>query len=221
MVPRGGCRQVQQLKQNKDLILSGSTLAAKILCVATLCVAMQFRQTYVALQHGDGRAEDGNCDDTGFVAIELKNAFPRRPGSSKKEVKDRIVKTAKRIVTAALGGALCLATSMGLSAAASRSPTTMKPLMATSLDVGSKHVVSYFLNADGQCKLTLMIADAARDENSEPSAQILRLRLMVEPGRAALVDTTDGRLVQFACERDAQAMNATLPDQIAAGHDIK
>jgi hypothetical protein len=97
----------------------------------------------------------------------------------------------------------------------------MKPLMATSLDVGSKHVVSYFLNADGQCKLTLMIADAARDENSEPSAQILRLRLMVEPGKAALVDTTDGRLLQFACERDAQAMNATLLDQIAAGHDIK
>ena len=148
------------------------------------------------------------------------NAFPR-PASSKKELKDRMMKTGKRIVTAAFGGALCLATIMGLSAAESRSPTTMKPLMAISLDVGSKHVVSYFLNADGQCKLTLMIADAARDENSEPSAQILRLRLMVEPGRAALVDTTDGRLLQFACEPDAQAMNATRLDQLAAGRDLK
>jgi hypothetical protein len=97
----------------------------------------------------------------------------------------------------------------------------MKPLMAISLDVGSKHVVSYYLNADGRCKLTLMIADTARDENSERSAQILRLRLMVEPGRPALVDTTDGKLLQFACEPAAQAMNATLLDQIAAGHDIK
>jgi hypothetical protein len=131
------------------------------------------------------------------------------------------MKTAKRIVTAAFGGALCLATSTGLSAGESRSPTTMKPLMATSLDVGSKHVVSYFLNADGQCKLTLMIADAARDENSEPSAQILRLRLMVEPGRTALVDTTEGRLLQFGCEPDAQAMNATLLDQVAFARDIK
>jgi hypothetical protein len=182
---------------------------------------MQFQEIYVALQHSGGTRRRRKLRRRGFVAIELKNAFPRRPGSSKKEMKDRIVKTGKRIVTAALGGALCLATSMGLSAAASRSPATMKPLMATSLDVGSKHVVSYFLNADGQCKLTLMIADAARDEDSKPSAQILRLRLMVEPGRAALVDTTDGRLVQFACERDAQAMNATLLDQIAAGHDIK
>jgi hypothetical protein len=143
------------------------------------------------------------------------------PASSTKELKDRIVKTGKRIVIAAFGGALCLATSTGLSAAESWSPATMKPLMATSLDVGSKHVVSYFLNADGRCKLTLMIADAARDESSESSAQILRLRLMVEPGRAALVDTTDGKLLQFACEPGAQAMNATRLDRIAAGGAIK
>ena len=131
------------------------------------------------------------------------------------------MKTAKHIATVAFGGALCFTTAMGLSAAESRSPTTMKPLMATSLDVGSKHIVGYFLDADGQCKLTLMIADAPRDENSEPSTQILRLRLMVEPGRAALVDTTDGRLVQFACDPDARTMNATLLDQFAAGRDIK
>jgi hypothetical protein len=124
------------------------------------------------------------------------------------ELKDRMMKTAKRMVTAVFGGALCLAASMDLSAAESRSPTTMKPLMAASLDVGSKHVVSYFLNAGGQCKLTLMIADAARDENSERSEQILRLRLVVEPGRPALVDTTEGRRLQFACEPNAQAMNA-------------
>lgn len=131
------------------------------------------------------------------------------------------MKTGNRIAAAALGGALCLAASMGLSAAESRSPTIMKPLMATSLDVGSKHVVGYFLNADGQCKLTLMIADAARDDGDASSEQILRLRLMVEPGKAALVDTTAGRLLQFACEPNAQAMNATLLDQVAAGHDTK
>jgi hypothetical protein len=181
---------------------------------------MQFQKPMLHCSTAMGRAEDGNCDDSDSQQSNSRTRFPP-PRFIEKEMKDRIVKTGKRIVTAALGGALCLATSMGLSAAASRSPTTMKPLMATSLDVGSKHVVSYFLNADGQCKLTLMIADAARDEDSKPSAQILRLRLMVEPGKAALVDTTDGRLVQFACERDAQAMNATLLDQIAAGHDIK
>jgi hypothetical protein len=151
--------------------------------------------------------------------MELTNAFPRP--SSKKDLKDSMMKTGNRIVAAVFGGALCVAASMSPSAAESRSPMTMKPLKAISLDVGSKHVVGYFLNAEGQCKLTLMIADAVRDETSEPSTQIMRLRLMVEPGRAALVDTTDGRLLQFGCEGDAQAMNATLLDQMAAGREIK
>ncbi len=131
------------------------------------------------------------------------------------------MKTAKRIVTAAFGGALCLAAGVASSDAGTRSPTTMKPLKAISLDVGSKHVVGYFLNAEGQCKLTLMVADAARDESSEASSQIMRLRLMVEPGKAALVDTTEGRMLQFACESEAQAMNATLLDQVASGRDVK
>ena len=131
------------------------------------------------------------------------------------------MKTAKRIVMAALGGALCLTAAVGPSNAGTRAPITMKPLKAISLDVGSKHVVGYFLNTEGQCKLTLMIADAFRDEAAEPSSHAMRLRLMVEPGRPALVDSTDGRLLQFGCEPDAQAMNATLLDQVAAGRDTK
>jgi hypothetical protein len=143
------------------------------------------------------------------------------PPVLEKDLKDRTMNTGRLIITAAFGAALCLAASMSPAAAESRSPTTMKPLKAISLDVGSKHVVGYFLNAEGRCKLTLMIADAVRDETQEPSAQIMRLRLMVEPGRAALVDTTDGRLLQFGCAGDAQAMNATVLDQMAAGRDIK
>src|SRR5216684_3724350 len=100
--------------------------------------------------------------------------FPA-PLHRKKELKDRIMKTGKRIVISAFGGALCLAASTGLSAAESWSPTTMKPLMAKSLDVGSKHVVSYFLNADGRCKLTLMIAGAASRHHGWQIASV-RLR---------------------------------------------
>lgn len=126
-----------------------------------------------------------------------------------------------RFATAAFAGALCLAASVELSAAQSPPPVRMTPMMAKSLDVGSKHIVSYFLNADGLCQLTLMIADAMADENSEPSTDVLRLRLTVEPGRSALVDNTEGRLLQFGCETAAQAMNATVLDQVAAGHDIR
>jgi hypothetical protein len=49
----------------------------------------------------------------------------------------------------------------------------------------------------------------------------MRLRLTVEPGRPALIDTKEGRLLQFGCAPDAQAMNATLLDQVAACCDVK
>jgi len=130
------------------------------------------------------------------------------------------MRTGNRIVTAAVGAALCLATTVSLSATETRSPVTMKPMKAISLDVGSKHVVGYYLSGEGQCKLTLMIADSYREDAITPS-QTVRLRLMVQPGRSATVDTTDGRLLQFGCESDAQAMNASLLDQVAFSRDVK
>ena len=131
------------------------------------------------------------------------------------------MKTGNRVVAAAFGGALAVATSMGLSAADLWSPVMMKPLRAVSLDAGSKHVVSYFLSADAKCELTLMIVDAPRDDRSEPPAEVMRLRLAVDPGRSARVDTTEGKLLQFACQPDAQAMSVAVHDQIADGHDAK
>jgi len=131
------------------------------------------------------------------------------------------MRTGNRIVTAAVGAALCLATTVSLSATETRSPVTMKPMKAISLDVGSKHVVGYYLSGEGQCKLTLMIADAYREDAITPPSQTVRLRLMVQPGRSATVDTTDGRLLQFGCESDAQAMNASLLDQVAFSRDVK
>ena len=130
------------------------------------------------------------------------------------------MRTGNRIVTAAVGAALCLATTVSLSATETRSPVTMKPMKAISLDVGSKHVVGYYLSGEGQCKLTLMIADSYREDAITPS-QTVRLRLMVQPGRSATVDTTDGRLLQFGCESNAQAMNASLLDQVAFSRDVK
>ncbi len=131
------------------------------------------------------------------------------------------MKTGQWIVAAAFGGALCLATNTGLSAAESWSPVTMKPLMAASLDAGAKHVVSYFLASDGQCKLTLMIAERSRDEKDESAAQGLRLQVMVAAGKTARLDAGEGKALEFACEEDARAMTATAVDRVALKHAAK
>ncbi len=122
------------------------------------------------------------------------------------------MKSGKPIVAAALGGALCLATSANLSADESWSVLTMKPLMAASFEAASNHIVGFFVNANGLCKLTLMIGEAR--EASETAAS--RLQLIVEPGRRARFDAADGDTLQFACKPGAREMTATKLESVAA-----
>jgi hypothetical protein len=122
------------------------------------------------------------------------------------------MKSDSRIVATALAGALCVATSTGLSAAESWSALTMKPRMAASLDAGAKHLVSYFVSVDGVCKLTVMIVDAVGEDSGPQAAQ---LQLSVEPGRTARFATGDGNTLRFVCLGRAEAMSASALSRVA------
>ena len=122
------------------------------------------------------------------------------------------MKSASTFVAATLAGALCLSTTANAPAAESWSALTMKPRMAASLDAGAKHVVSYFVNADGVCKLTVMIADAVGDDSGPQATQ---LQLSVEPGRSARFATADGKTLRFVCLGRAEAMSATALTHVA------
>jgi hypothetical protein len=120
--------------------------------------------------------------------------------------------SSKLIVAAALGGALCLAASQRLKADEPWAVLTLKPLMAASFDAATNHIVGFFVNANGSCKLTLMIGDA-RESSEAPASRLL---LLVEPGRRARYDAGDGDTLQFACKPAANEMTATRLDSIAA-----
>ncbi|HEY8163518.1 MAG: hypothetical protein ACR650_13515 [Methylocystis sp.] len=117
-----------------------------------------------------------------------------------------------RNIATALGGALALAAATPVSAAETWSETTMKPLMATSLDAGGAHVVSYFQPVKGACRLTMMIAD--RDMETKGGSPT-RVEITVEPGRAAFVDDADGKSSRFTCLYSAEAMNVIRVDRVA------
>jgi hypothetical protein len=121
------------------------------------------------------------------------------------------MKSGKPILAAALGGALCLAAGSELTADESWSLLTMKPLMAASFGAASHHIVGFFVNANGLCKLTLMIGDA-----ESPDVPASRLLLVVDPGRSARIDAADGNTLQFACKSGAMAMTATRIASVAA-----
>ena len=121
------------------------------------------------------------------------------------------MKSASTFVAGALAGALCLQMTTK-TPAADWSALTMKPRMAASLDAGAKHVVSYFLSADGVCKLTVMIADTVGDDAGAPAAQ---LQLSVDPGRTARFATGDGNSLRFVCLGRAETMSATALGRVA------
>jgi hypothetical protein len=128
------------------------------------------------------------------------------------------MKTGTRIVSTALGGALGLAAISGLHAADAWSTKTMKPRMAASIDAGSKHVVGFFVNADGVCKLTAMIADQGAEAEA---AAPLQLQLTIEPGRTARFATVDGNALRFVCLGRAEAMTVTSLNRVASQRDAE
>jgi hypothetical protein len=119
-----------------------------------------------------------------------------------------------RILALGLGGALSLAANAPLRADP-WSPLTMKPLMAASLDAGTKHVVSYFLASDGRCRLTLMILDQPKDDDARSSENGARFQVSVDAGGTARFDTTKGKSLEFACKPDARSMTARMVDRVA------
>ncbi|PPD43285.1 MAG: hypothetical protein CTY15_10425 [Methylocystis sp.] len=117
-----------------------------------------------------------------------------------------------RNIAMAIGGVLALSAVTPASAADSWSETTMRPLMAASLDSGGAHVVSYFQPVNGSCRLTMMIA--GRDSEMSGGTPT-RVQITVEPGRAAYVDDADGKSSRYFCLHSAEAMNVTRTDRVA------
>lgn len=114
----------------------------------------------------------------------------------------------------ALGGALALSAATVASAEPGWSEAMMRPLMATSLDAGGAHLVSYFQPTNGVCRLTMMISEKDNDRVSPT-----RVQMIVEPGRAAYVDDTEGKSSRFTCLYGAEAMNVIRIERIALAHN--
>lgn len=121
----------------------------------------------------------------------------------------------ERIFALALGGALSLAANAPLHAEP-RTPLTLKPLAAASLDAGQKHVLGYFVSSEGACRLTLIVIDSASAEEATSATAATRLVTPVEQGKTALFDTAVSRTLRFACAPDASTMTVTTVDRTPA-----
>ncbi len=73
------------------------------------------------------------------------------------------------------------------------------------LTLGAKQVIGYFDNEKGQCKVTIMVADAFDDPNVTDSPAV-RFEVALEAGAKALMDTAAGRSLEFTCGEGAREM---------------
>ena len=85
------------------------------------------------------------------------------------------------------------------------SPLTMKPLQGVSFDIGTKRAVSYFLSDNNACKLTLTLAEVVHDDEVN-GLTATRMTVAVEADKAANLDTTEGKSLEFKCQPGAQVM---------------
>jgi hypothetical protein len=79
-----------------------------------------------------------------------------------------------------------------------------KPIKSISYEFGSKTMSGYFVQRNSVCLVTLMIAEKTDPDLPSPTAT--RVRVMLDPGQVAGLDSDEGRSLSFTCGQDAATL---------------
>jgi hypothetical protein len=79
------------------------------------------------------------------------------------------------------------------------------PIQSIRYDFGSKSMSGYFVDQAARCVVTLMVSEKG-DADSAPSSTATRVRLVLNPGQTAGLDSEEGRSLNFACGEGATAL---------------
>ena len=131
----------------------------------------------------------------------------------------------KMIATTFLTGIL-LAAQMGIARADDDLAVwrTMKPLYAISLQVGRKHVLSYFLDKGSWCELTVMVTDQPDKViggNELPVLATTRFISAIEAGSSVHLDASSGTALAYACATDAKWMTVRKVYHVAIASPLR
>lgn len=115
-----------------------------------------------------------------------------------------------RVLAAVVPASLAVAV-LGTGIATARvEPTdvaTYRPAEAIHYVLGSKRAVGYFVGQKGECRVTLMIAEAVDPDAATPTSAA-RLRLAMLPGQSASFGSADGGDVMLTCGARAETIEA-------------
>jgi hypothetical protein len=165
-----------------------------------------------------------------FMIAQASNSEGRGTMRSSENAIDQwsmVMNLAKNVVVGAAVAAVISVTHVGgvRAAEASSALKTLRPISGQgtagngqqfllNVEVGGKQAVSYFLNEQGLCKLTLMVAEAFNGEDV-PNLTTVRFETAVDPGRSANFTTAEGKSLEFTCQAGALAMSVAAPELVA------
>ncbi len=94
---------------------------------------------------------------------------------------------------------------IGGSPSSLQSRAEYKPVQSISYEFGSKSMSGYFIQEENACQIMLMIAEKSDPEMS-PAPSPTRVRLALNPGQIAGLDSEEGRSLNVSCGADAATL---------------
>jgi hypothetical protein len=103
--------------------------------------------------------------------------------------------------------ALSLLTSaaFGQSQAPVKGEAEYAPIQSVRYDFGSKSMSGYFVDQAKRCVVMLMVTEKG-DPDAAPSSTATRVRLVLNPGQTAGLDSEEGRSLNFTCGEGATVL---------------
>ena len=86
------------------------------------------------------------------------------------------------------------------------------PIQSISYDFGSKSMSGYFVQQAARCVVMLMVYEKT-DADAAPSSTATRVRLVLNPGQTAGLDSDEGRSLNFTCGGGATALMVDAGDR--------
>jgi hypothetical protein len=86
-----------------------------------------------------------------------------------------------------------------------KSEAKYAPIQSIRYDFGSKSMSGYFVDQAKKCVVLLMVSEKP-DADAAPSSTATRVRLVLNPGQTAGLDSEEGRSLNFTCGEGATAL---------------
>jgi hypothetical protein len=86
------------------------------------------------------------------------------------------------------------------------------PIASIRYDFGSKSMSGYFVEEAAKCLVTLMVSEKT-DPETTLSTTATRVRIVLNPGQMAGLDSEEGRSLNFTCGEGATALVVDFGDR--------